>query len=335
MINHTPPSTPQSVTITESHENERLDKALAALLPEFSRSRIQTLIEAGQVHQLNSVELIAIKDSKHKVHAGEEYQLVVPEVTATYMLPENIPLDVKYEDDMLLVVNKPAGLTVHPGAGTPDGTMVNALLAHCGDTLSGIGGVARPGIVHRIDKDTSGLLIAAKNDAAHHHLSEQLADRSLSRTYTALVWGAPNPPAGSVDAPIGRSPKNRQKMAVVKDGKEAVTHYKTVQRFVIGELPLITLIECKLESGRTHQIRVHMQHIGYPLVGDPLYGGQKRKLPKSTSDSLREMLDGFPRQALHAAKLEFIHPKTDKLMEIQAELPEDMAGLVKRLADGE
>lgn len=329
MVQKTPVTIPSSLT------DERLDRTLAALLPEYSRARIQALIEAGNVRRKSesgSGKPEIILDCKRKVREGEVYSLTIPEVAPTHMLPETRPLDVRYEDEMLLVINKPAGLTVHPGAGTPDGTLVNALLAHCGDSLSGVGGVARPGIVHRIDKDTSGLLIVAKNDDAHHHLSAQLADRSLSRTYMALVWGAPNPPAGKIDAPIGRSPKNRQKMAVVKDGKPAVTHYKTIQRYVVAEIPLVTLIECKLETGRTHQIRVHMQHAGYPLVGDLLYGGQKRKLPKSASNELKEALENFPRQTLHASELQFIHPKTDKLMKIQAELPEDMAGLVKTLS---
>lgn len=323
------------ITIPDNLAGERLDKALAMLAPELSRARIQALMEAGYV-MLVSPEIQNQKlKTNHKVQEGDVYAITIPDAAPTHMLADaNIPLDVRYEDDMLLVINKPAGLTVHPGAGTPDGTLVNALLAHCGDSLSGIGGVARPGIVHRIDKDTTGLLIVAKNDAAHHHLSEQLADRSLSRTYTALVWGALNPPAGSVNAPIGRSPKNRQKQAVVKDGKAAVTHYKTLERFVIGAQPMLNLIECKLESGRTHQIRVHMQHIGHPLVGDALYGGQKRKMPKSMPDSLKKALENFPRQALHASELQFIHPKTHKLMKIEAELPEDFAGLVKWLAVG-
>jgi 23S rRNA pseudouridine1911/1915/1917 synthase len=315
--------------------NERLDKALAVLLPDFSRSRLQALIEAGHVTKISSANPqspVPILDSKYKVHAGDEYQLTIPDAAPTHMLPENIPLDVRYEDDMLLVINKPAGLTVHPGAGTPDGTLVNALLAHCGDSLSGVGGIARPGIVHRIDKDTSGLLMVAKNDTAHHHLSAQLADRSLSRTYTALVWGAPNPPAGSVNAPIDRSPKNRQKMAVVKDGRVAITHYASEKRFVSEEgMVFASLIQCKLETGRTHQIRVHMQHIGHPLVGDAAYGGQRRKLPKSLSDEAKQALEQFPRQVLHASELEFIHPKTGKPMKIKAELPSDLASLVDTL----
>lgn len=327
----------ETILISPEMAGERLDKALAALLPQLSRSRIQSLIASGHVTCespiTNHESPPTITDCKHKVREGEEYRLIIVEAAPTHMLPEQIPLDVRYEDDWLLVINKPAGLTVHPGAGTPDGTLVNALLAHCGNSLSGIGGVARPGIVHRIDKDTSGLLIVAKHDAAHRHLSAQLADRSLSRTYTALVWGALNPPAGSIDAPIGRSPKNRQKMAVVKNGKPAVTHYKTIRRFAVGEQPLVTEVKCKLETGRTHQIRVHMQHLGHPLVGDATYGGSKRKLPKSTPDSIREALEHFPRQALHASALQFIHPKTDKLMKIEAELPEDMVALLAGLGN--
>jgi 23S rRNA pseudouridine1911/1915/1917 synthase len=251
------------------------------------------------------------------------------------MQPQAIALDIVYEDNDLLVINKPAGLTVHPGAGNPDMTLANALLAHCGDSLSGIGGVARPGIVHRIDKDTTGLLVAAKNDAAHLALSAQLADRSLSRTYLALVWGEPSPGKGTITGNIDRSFSNRQKMAVVnKGGRPAVTHYEVVSSL---QSPVVSLVQCKLETGRTHQIRVHFAHIGHPLVGDPLYGAPaasklNSKAGKTLPDAAKKALLSFERQALHAKKIGFIHPTTGKAMQFECELPEDMKRLIAALS---
>lgn len=244
------------VPIDDMFAGLRIDKSLSLALPELSRSRIQSLIENGHVRCAGKT----VTDGARKVKPGESYEIEIPEAVPSYLAPQKIDLDIVYEDDDLLVINKQAGLTVHPGAGNPDKTLVNALLAHCGETLSGIGGVARPGIVHRIDKDTSGLLVVAKNDATHVHLSEQLATRSLKRTYHAIVWGAPKLKAGTVTGNIGRSPANRQKMAVVKSGgKEAVTHYKVVASL---QSPVASVVECNLETGRTHQIRVHMLHIG-------------------------------------------------------------------------
>jgi 23S rRNA pseudouridine1911/1915/1917 synthase len=240
----------------------------------------------------------------------------VPPAAPALPVPQTIPLDIVYEDEFLLVIDKPAGLVVHPGAGNEDGTLVNALLAHCGEQLSGIGGVRRPGIVHRLDKDTSGLMVAAKTDAAHRGLSAQLSDRSLSRTYRAIVWGKPVPPAGRIDAPIGRSPNNRRKMAVLRNGgRDAVTLYSTVTQ--VGAKA--SLIECKLMTGRTHQIRVHMAHLGHPLVGDPLYG-------RARGDG--SALARFPRQALHATAIAFVHPIDGREMSFTSTPPADFRALL-------
>lgn len=326
---------------------ERLDKFLSRRLPDFSRSRLQALIESGCVARQGT----AIEDASAKVKPGERYALTVPEAKPSHLVAQDIPLEIVHEDDHLLVINKPAGLTVHPGAGNPDMTLVNALMAHCGASLSGVGGVARPGIVHRIDKDTSGLLVAAKNDAAHVALSKQLADRSLKRTYKALVWGTPKTKQGTVTGNIARSRANRQKMAVVnKGGKPAVTHYKVIsdqwpvasrknnlhQPPTTDHRPLFSLLECNLETGRTHQIRVHLTHIGHPLVGDPAYGQPtaqrlRANIYKSLPEKTRAALLAFNRQALHAAALEFIHPATGKKMRFAAALPEDMQYLLSCL----
>ena len=322
------PDTTYRVTVDADDISLRLDKLLARHLPDFSRSRLQTLIEQGCV----SLSGGTITDAAHKVKRHETYEVRVPEAVPSYLEPQQIALDIVYEDADLLVINKQAGLTVHPGAGNPDMTLVNALLAHCGDSLSGIGGVARPGIVHRIDKDTTGLLVVAKHDAAHLALSAQLADRSLKRTYSAIVWGTPKPKSGSITANIGRSFSNRQKMAVVpKGGKPAVTHYKTVQ-----ELGVATLLECQLETGRTHQIRVHAAHIGHPLVGDPVYGQptsqrMNARTMKTLPEQARAALLGFSRQALHAHRLGLIHPTSGKAMSFECELPDDMKQLITAL----
>lgn len=310
--------------VDENDAGERLDKWLAAQTAALSRSRIQQLIEQGEL----ACDGAPCTSAKTKVKAGQEYTLTIPEPAPTHMVAQEIPLDIIYEDEDLLVINKAAGMTVHPGAGTPDGTLVNALLAHCGDTLSGIGGVQRPGIVHRIDKDTTGLMVVAKHDVAHRFLAAQLEDRSLSRTYQAICWGVPSPTSGTITGDIGRHPKHRQKMAVVeKNGKPATTHYK-----VLGAYQnLASLIECKLESGRTHQIRVHCQHLGHPLLGDSVY--TKRMKISMLPASLREALDGFSRQALHAAQIRFIHPSTQQECQFEAPMPADMLGLKKTLED--
>jgi 23S rRNA pseudouridine1911/1915/1917 synthase len=341
-------------TLTPAPEDHglRLDKFLARHLPALSRSRLQALILQGQV----ACGAEKADDAARKVRAGETWRVTVPPVESSPMEAQAMALEIVYEDEDVLVLNKPAGLTVHPAPGHPDKTLVNALLAHCGGSLSGIGGVARPGIVHRIDKDTSGLMAVAKHDAAHASLSEQLQSRTMKRVYLALAWGTPKPPQGTIKAPIGRNPKNRKKMAVVKKGgKAAITHYKLLPLEGGGlrrgsifrsskdphpTLPLagggISLVECRLETGRTHQIRVHMAHIGHPLVGDPAYGATtKSKLAakdaKSLSDEARAALLRFNRQALHAKSLAFVHPASGEAMEFSSEMPDDMRALIAAL----
>jgi 23S rRNA pseudouridine1911/1915/1917 synthase len=255
----------------------------------------------------------------------------IPEADDADPQAEDIPLNILFEDDDVIVLNKAAGMVVHPAQGNWTGTLVNALLYHCGDTLSGIGGVKRPGIVHRLDKDTSGVMLVAKNDHAHAHLSAQLADRTLSRIYLALVWNVPIPPVGTINIPMGRDYKNRLKQAVKRGesaGRDAITHYKLIENLDDG----MALVECRLETGRTHQIRVHMEAKGYPLVGDPLYGAQKT-MQISRAGRLGEGFDkdailNFPRQALHAHQLSFIHPSTDEVMTFDAPLPDDMESLL-------
>ena len=317
-------------SVDAADEGERLDVFLArALAGELSRSRIKALIEAGHAR----VAERPAGGAKQKLVAGADVELVLPLPDEAEPRPEDIALDIRYEDEWLLVVDKPAGLVVHPGAGNPDGTLVNALLAHCGPSLTGIGGVRRPGIVHRLDKDTSGLLVVAKTELAHRHLSEQFAahgrDGRLVRTYLAVVWGEPRPPAGTVDAALGRSAANRIKRAVVPEGRadarHAVTHYDTL---AVGTAATETsLLRCRLETGRTHQIRVHMAHLGHPLVADPVYGaGVKTKAAKLEADA-RAVVEGLGRQALHAAELGFRHPDDDRPLSFRSPLPGDMAAL--------
>ncbi len=308
---------------------QRADKFLSSVCQEFSRSRLQSLIADGHV-LLNDAPL---KTASFKVSEGEVFSVRVPEPEPSEPKAENIPLDIVYEDDDLVVINKAVGMVVHPGAGNWTGTLVNALLYHCGDSLSGIGGVLRPGIVHRLDKDTSGLMIAAKNDHAHHHLSEQLADRSLTRIYHALVIGVPLPIKGSVDRPIGRHRHNRLKMSVMTNApKDACTHYKVLEDFNGG----CSLIECRLETGRTHQIRVHLEAIGHPLIGDVLYPVQQTKLKSMIKnagypdDLSSEMID-LKRQMLHAQTISFIHPRHKEVMEFSCDLPSDFSNILKKL----
>ncbi|MGX8793333.1 RluA family pseudouridine synthase [Oceanobacillus sp. M60] len=283
-------------TVTETEHKKRVDKILADVLHEYSRSQIQGWIEEGNV-KLNGE---AVK-ANQKCQTGESLTWEIPETKPLVLEPENIPLDIVYEDEDLLVVNKAKGMVVHPSAGHHTGTLVHALLYHCTD-LSGINGVERPGIVHRLDMDTSGLLVAAKNDYAHQYLSEQLQEKTLKRTYEAIVHGEIGHETGLIDAPIGRDPKDRQKMGIVENGKQAVTHFRVLERF-----PDYTHVECQLETGRTHQIRVHMQYIGFPIVGDPKYGQRKS-------------LD-VQGQALHAKQIAFIHPRTEQQMEFEAAPP--------------
>ncbi|MEI7669207.1 MAG: RluA family pseudouridine synthase [Pseudomonadota bacterium] len=296
------------VVIESENSGNRLDKALANLLPEFSRSRIKQLLDEGSITSSG----VVIKDASYKVKIGEEYVINVAPAQTSHISASEIALDIIFEDEHILVINKPSGMTVHPAPGHQDDTLVNALLAHCGDTLSGIGGVIRPGIVHRIDKDTSGLLVVAKNDVAHRHLANQIEERTLKREYIAFVKGTPKPLSGKIEANIARSNVNRQKMAVVKmGGKTAITHYHTQEVFKDS-----SFIRCKLETGRTHQIRVHLCHIGYPIIGDKVYGRKDKNYD-------------FPRQALHAEKLTLIHPVIEKIMEFNAPLPSDMLELLE------
>jgi len=310
-------------TVNEADRGERLDKFLVRILPQ-SRERLKNLILNGNI-TIEGME--SIKPSV-KIEAGQTISIIMTEAEEADPQPEDIPLDIVYEDNSLLVINKPVGMVVHPAAGNWTGTLVNALLYHCADSLSGIGGVKRPGIVHRLDKDTSGLILVAKNDYTHQFLSEQLADRTLSRTYKALVWGIPVPPVGTIDLSIDRDPKNRLKQAVChQGGRRAITHYKILHTIE----DVIALVECRLETGRTHQIRVHMQARGHPLIGDHLYGAQKTsQISRLTrlKNGDKDMILNFPRQALHATKLKFIHPETREKMVFEIELPEDMKKLL-------
>ncbi|SCW49873.1 23S rRNA pseudouridine1911/1915/1917 synthase [Sphingobium faniae] len=303
-------------TIGEAQAGMRLDRALADLLPDLSRERLKALILEGQVTTGGRVP-----NPSAKVAAGQCFTITLPPPVEAEAVAQDIPLAIVYEDADLIVVDKPAGLVVHPAAGNLDGTLVNALLHHCRGGLSGIGGVARPGIVHRIDKDTSGLLVVAKTDKAHEGLARQFKDHSIERLYAAIVHGVPAPASGSVDTWIGRSDADRKKMAVHREGrgKHAVTHYRTVER-----LTGAALMECRLETGRTHQVRVHMAHIGHPLIGDPVYG-RNRKGFKSILETL-----GFKRQALHARTLGFIHPVTGETLRFESVLPPDMQELLRQ-----
>jgi 23S rRNA pseudouridine1911/1915/1917 synthase len=309
---------------------ERLDGALAKGLSAFSRARVKDLIEKGAV----SINGATIEEPKHRLKLGDIVVLVAPEPEDAEPTPEDIPLDILYEDDALIVINKPVGMVVHPAVGNLTGTLVNALLYHCGASLVGIGGVKRPGIVHRLDKDTSGVMVAAKTDQAHQHLSAQFADHGrtgpLHRAYTAFVWGMTESARGTVDAPLGRDQNNRLKQAVRKDGREAITHYLTEARFG-GDGWSITRLTCELETGRTHQIRVHMAHIGHPLVADPLYAPGYATKANRLPAPLKDIVQGLGRQALHATELGFEHPVTHEEMFFEAALPPDLEALEEAL----
>ncbi len=306
------------IALDASHAGWRLDRALAATIPSLSRERLKVLTKSGALTRDGK----AVRDPATKVKGDEHFTLAIPDPEPAHNEPQEIPLPIVYEDEHLLVIDKPAGLVVHPAAGNRDGTLVNALLHHCGGSLSGIGGVARPGIVHRIDKDTSGLLVIAKHDKAHVGLAKQFADHSIDRRYLAIVSGVPRQAEGAVDAPLARSPQNRKKIAIVSagKGKRAVTHWKRLEL-----LNDAALVECRLETGRTHQVRVHMASIGHPLVGDPVYGRGK-----SVHRKLLNQLD-FKRQALHAAHLGFIHPVTKGRLSFDSALPSDMQELFTAL----
>lgn len=312
----------------DADAGHRLDRVLASRIADLSRSRIKALILAGEV----AIGGRTIRDPSHRVNAGEVIAIAIPAPEPAIPAAEAIPLAIVYEDDEIIVIDKPKGMIVHPAAGNWSGTLVNALIAHCGESLSGIGGVRRPGIVHRLDKDTTGLMVVAKTDRAHAALTRQFADHgrtgALQRGYLAFVWGVPDRPRGAIDKPIGRHPRVRDKMAVRADGRMAVTHWETLETYPGADgKPVASLIACRLETGRTHQIRVHLAHIGHPLMGDPVYGpGFKTKaarLPKAAADALATL----ERQALHAYLLIIEHPKTGEVLEFRSELPGDLACL--------
>jgi len=306
------------IRLQPAHAGWRLDRALAAVAPTISRERLKTLIRTGAVESAGKL----LRDPATKVRGDESFRIEVPEPRPAHNAPQDIPLRIAFEDEHLLVVDKPAGLVVHPAAGNLDGTLVNALLHYCEGSLSGIGGVARPGIVHRIDKDTSGLLVVAKTDVAHEGLARQFAAHSIDRRYMAIVWGVPKTAEGIVDAPLARSSTNRKKIAIVKGGrgKRAVTHWKR-----LDVLRDAALVECRLETGRTHQVRVHMASIGHPLLGDPVYG----RAGKTHHKLLKELQ--FERQALHAAELGFTHPVTKDRLSFSSAMPPDMQELFNAL----
>ena len=313
------------VTVTGEEDSNRLDRVLAGSLRELSRSRLKALILAGRV----SVGSAPICDPAYHVAAGDTITIDVPQAVAAEPAGEDIALDIVYEDDDIIVIDKPSGLVVHPAAGHETGTLVNALIAHCGASLSGIGGVRRPGIVHRLDKDTTGLMVAAKNDRAHQSLTAQFADHgrtgAMRRGYMAFVWGVPNRQRGTVDAPIDRHPHAREKKAVRQSGREAVTHWEVQESFQGRDgKPVATLLACQLETGRTHQIRVHLAHIGHPLMGDSVYGPHFKTKASHLGPRSRTALAALGRQALHAYLLVLQHPKTGEILHWESPLPKDL-----------
>ncbi|ESQ88444.1 ribosomal large subunit pseudouridine synthase D [Asticcacaulis sp. AC460] len=312
-----------TATVTAEEAGERLDRALTPHFPDLSRARLQALIAEGRLSQNGAV----ITDGKHKARPGD-YSLSIPAPVSANPEPQDIPLDILFEDEHLIIVNKAPGMAAHPAPGTRDGTLVNALLFHCGDTLSGIGGVLRPGIVHRLDKDTSGVMVAAKTDVAHRSLSELFGRHDIDREYKAVVRGSPRYVSGTVNTRIGRSHHDRKKMAVLRGGgREAITHYQVEEVFGFTK-PLAALLTCRLETGRTHQIRVHMAHLGCPCLGDPVYGSGAPS--REVQEVVREL--EFDRQALHAGLLGFVHPITGEKLKFRAKMPDDMAQLVEALS---
>ena len=299
---------PIRLRASEESKNQRLDAFLASSLDGLTRSQATRLIESGEVAVNGKTA-----GKSYKLAGGEDIAVTLPEPEPVEAVPQDIPLDVVYEDADVIVVNKPSGMVVHPAPGHPDGTLVNALLYHCAGTLSGVGGALRPGIVHRIDRDTSGLIIAAKNDAAHQYLSAQLADHTLARTYECIVVGKLREDRGTVDAPIARHPTDRKRMAVVAGGREAVTHWEVIARY-----PGYTHVRCRLETGRTHQIRVHMAYIGHPILGDTVYGAKKD-------------VPGLTGQCLHAVGLRFLHPRTHEVVELSCPLPEEFTRMLQKI----
>lgn len=324
-------SASETVTVPPEQAGQRLDRVLAAHIPALSRSRLKALILAGQV----AIAARTVRDPAAEVNSGDEVTVTLPEPEPATPQAEAIPLDIVYEDDALIVIDKQKGLVVHPAAGHATGTLVNALIAHCGDSLSGIGGVKRPGIVHRLDKDTTGLMVVAKNDHAHKHLSRQFENKAegpLERSYLAFVWGAPERPRGTIDAPLDRHPHAREKRAVREGGREAVTHWEVLERYAGADgKPVASLLACTLETGRTHQIRVHLAHIGHPILGDETYStGFKTKAARLPAPA-RTVLEGLGRQALHAYRLSLEHPDTGDIMDFESGLPADLAALHEAL----
>jgi 23S rRNA pseudouridine1911/1915/1917 synthase len=320
------------VTVAGDEGSARLDRVLAARLADLSRSRLKALILAGQV----TVKSLPVRDPAYHVTTGDTITIDVPEAVAPEPKGENIALEIVYEDDDIIVIDKPCGLVVHPAAGHETGTLVNALIAHCGTSLSGIGGVRRPGIVHRLDKDTTGLLVAAKNDRAHQSLTAQFADHgrtgAMRRGYMAFAWDMPGRQRGTIDAPIDRHPYAREKMAVRDSGREAITHWEIQEAFNGRDgKPVAALLACQLETGRTHQIRVHLAHIGHPLMGDSVYGPHFKTKASHLGPKSQAALDGLGRQALHAYLLALEHPKTGEILQWERALPEDLLLLQKSL----
>jgi 23S rRNA pseudouridine1911/1915/1917 synthase len=306
-------------TLRPEHDGLRLDRALAAIFPEHSRSFLAGLIQSGNVR----VDTEPARKASHRVAAGQLVEIAIPDPAPSSAEPQPLPLSILYEDDDIAVVDKPAGLVVHPAAGNPDGTLVNALLFHVRG-LSGIGGELRPGIVHRLDKDTSGLLVVAKNDAAHRALTAAWNTDAVRKEYVAVVYGTPDPDHGTIDEPVGRDPRERRRMAVVRGGRRAITEYTVIER-----LRASSVLRCRLRTGRTHQIRVHLKHLGHPIIGDPVYSGpQWRGIPDK---KIQKAVAAFSRQALHAALLRFPHPVTGASMEFESRLPEDMSALITAL----
>ena len=318
----------ETVEVTETEAGERLDRVLAARVDGLSRSRLKNLVLEGRVALAGRT----IRDPGHRVNAGDTFVVEVPAPAPVQPGAEPIALSVVYEDADLIVIDKPAGLVVHPAAGNWTGTLVNALIAHCGDSLSGIGGVRRPGIVHRLDKDTSGLMVVAKNDLAHQALAAQFADHGrtgpLIRGYLAFAWGVPDRPKGTIDAPLGRHPRARERMAVRPDGRPAVTHWSVAETYAGRDgTPAVSLLICRLETGRTHQIRVHLAHIGHPVLGDPTYARGFKTKTALLGPAGRAAVARLERQALHAHLLGFDHPATRQFLEFRSELPGDISRL--------
>lgn len=317
------------ISVPPGTEGERLDRLLANFLPDRSRSFLKRLIEGGRLRYDDEARRTIVEPS-YRVKPGDRFLLEIPEAIDAEPAGEDIPLAVVFEDDDLVVLDKPAGMVVHPAPGNPKGTLVNALIAHCGDSLQGIGGVRRPGIVHRLDKDTSGLMVAAKSNPAHEGLTTQFSDRTVERAYAALVWKLPRPAAGTIDGNIGRSRRDRKKMAVRREGgKPARTNYQVETVFHGGAA---SLIECRLETGRTHQIRVHLAHAGYPVIGDPVYGGGgTRARLASVGEDATAAISQLNRQALHARLLGFTHPVTGENHRFKSDIPPEIAKILRML----